>query len=94
MTTVRFAKWNGPEGLEQHIINQTGAKPYSGIGIHNKKEINTAILRSVDNTYYYKDDFSDVNNIKYTLFGKSGDQNENEKRCNKPLLDPNIIENI
>jgi hypothetical protein len=51
-------------------------------------------LRSVDNTYYYDDDLTDINNIKYTLFGHNGDQNENEKKFNEPLLNKNKTQHI
>ena len=40
----------------------------------------------MDDTYYYDDDLSDENIIKYTLFGHDGDQDENEKKFNEPLL--------
>ena len=40
----------------------------------------------MDDTDYYADDMSDVNKPKYTLFGHNGDQDENEKRFNEPLL--------
>jgi len=51
-------------------------------------------LKSVDDTYYYDDDMSDINNIKYTLFGHNGDQDENEKKFNEPLLNQNKTQNI
>ena len=59
-------------------------------GIQN----NTTILKSVENTYYYNDDLSDINNVKYTLFGNSGDQDENELRFNEPLLNRNKTKHI
>jgi hypothetical protein len=94
MTTLSFTKWSGPEGIEQFIINQTGCKPYSGAGINPRVEKKTTILRSVDNTYYYDDDLSDINNVKYTLFGHNGDQDETEKKFNEPLLNTNKTQNI
>jgi hypothetical protein len=94
MTENTFSKWSGPEGIEQFIINQTGCKPYSGAGINPRIKKKTTILKSVDNTYYYDDDMSDINNIKYTLFGHNGDQNENEKKFNEPLLNTNKTQNI
>ncbi len=51
------------------------------------------MLKSVDNTEYYDDDMSDINKPKYTLFGHNGDQNENEKKFNEPLLNK-IKQNI
>lgn len=94
MVELTFSKWSGPDGIEQFIINQTGCKPYSGSGINPRIDKKTTILRSVDNTYYYNDDISDADNIKYTLFGQSGDQDENEKRFNEPLLNINKTQNI
>ena len=48
----------------------------------------------MDDTYYYDDDMSDIYNPKYTLFGHNGDQDENEKRFNEPLLNKNKTEHI
>lgn len=94
MLGISFSKWSGSEGIEQFIINQTGCKPYSGAGINPRIEKKTTILKSVDNTYYYDDDMSDINNIKYTLFGHNGDQDENEKKFNEPLLNADKTQNI
>ena len=94
MTTITFTKWSGTDGIETFIINQTGCKPYSGAGINPRIEKKTTILKSVDNTYYYDDDMSDINNIQYTLFGHNGDQNENEKKFNEPLLNINKTQHI
>ncbi len=94
MTTLSFLKWSGPQGIEQFIINQTGCRPYSGAGINPRIEKKTTILKSVDDTYYYDDDMSDINNIKYTLFGHNGDQDEQEKKFNEPLLNKNKTQNI
>ena len=66
--TISFSKWSGSDGIEEFIVNQTGCKPYSGAGINPRIKKKTTILRSVDDTYYYDDDMSDVNNVKYTLF--------------------------
>ena len=94
MSEISFATWSGQKGIEQFIINQTGCKPYSGAGINPRIKQKTTILKSVDNTPYYADDMSDINNIKYTLFGKNGNQDENEKRFNEPLLNKNKTHNI
>jgi len=94
MSGITFSKWSGPDGLEQFIINQTGCKPYSGAGINPRIDKKTTILKSVDNTYYYDDDMSDINNVKYTLFGHNGDQDENEKKFNEPLLNKNKTQHI
>jgi hypothetical protein len=94
MTEITFSKWSGPEGIEEFIINQTRCKPYSGAGINPRIDQKTTILKSVDDTYYYDDDLSDVNNIKYTLFGHNGDQDENEKKFNEPLLNGNKTQHI
>ena len=94
MTTITFSKWSGPDGIENFIINHIGCKPYSGAGINPRIEKKTTILKSVDNTYYYDDDMSDINNIQYTLFGHNGDQDETEKKFNEPLLNINKTQNI
>ena len=94
MATLSFSKWYGSGGIEEFIINQTGCKPYSGAGINPRIDKKTTILKSVDDTYYYDDDMSDINNIKYTLFGHNGDQNENEKKFNEPLLNPDKTQHI
>ena len=94
MSGISFTKWSGREGIEQFIINQTGCKPYSGAGINPRVQKKTTILRSVDDTYYYDDDMSDINNVKYTLFVHNGDQDENEKKFNEPLLNPDKTHNI
>jgi hypothetical protein len=91
---IRFSKWGGPGGMENYIIEQTDCKPYSGAGINPRIDKKTTLLKSVDNTDYYDDDMSNINNPKYTLFGHSGDQNENEKRFNEPLLNKNKTEHI
>jgi hypothetical protein len=94
MEPIRFLKWKGPEGIEQYIIEQTGCKPYSGAGISPRINKKTTIIKSVDNTYYYHDDMSNINNPKYTLFGHNGDQNIHEKKFNEPLLNKTKTENI
>ena len=94
MNEITFSKWSGPDGMEQFIIKQTGCKPYSGAGINPRIEKKTTLLRMVDGTYYYDNDMSDINNIQYTLFGHNGDQNENEKKFNEPLLNINKTQHI
>lgn len=94
MTTITFSKWNGPDGISEFIKKETGCKPFSGAGINPRIKHKTTILRSVDDTYYYDDDLSDINNIHYTLFGHNGDQDENEKKFNEPLLNINKTQNI
>jgi hypothetical protein len=91
---IHFEQWSGPDGIEQYIINQTGCKPFSGAGICPRPNKKTTILRSVDNTYYYDDDFSDIHNIKYTLFGHNGDQDATEKKFNEPLLNQHKTQNV
>ena len=66
MEPIRFVKWGGIEGIENYIIEQTGCKPYSGAGINPRIDKKTTILKSVDNTYYYADDMSDIDKPKYT----------------------------
>jgi hypothetical protein len=94
MEIIKFKKWSGIDGIQQYIINKTGCKPFSGAGINPRIDKQTTILRSVENTYYYNDDMSDINNIKYTLFGHNGDQDENEKKFNEPLLNKNKTKHI
>ena len=95
MEPIQFSTWEGPGGIKNHIIEQTGGcKPFSGAGISIRNDKNTAILKSVDNTPYYHDDMSDTNNPKYTLFGHNGNQSENEKRFNEPLLNENKTKHI
>ena len=91
---IQFSKWGGPTGIEQYIIEQTGCKPFSGAGINPRVDKNTTLLKSVDDTYYYDDDMSDIYNPKYTLFGHNGDQDENEKKFNEPLLNKNKTKHI
>ena len=94
MPTKNFSTWNGNDGLLNYIENRTQCKPFSGSGINIRSNKETAILRSVDNTYYYDDDLSCENNVQYTLFGHNGDQDINEKRFNGPLLNQNKIKHI
>jgi len=94
MSAIWFSKWAGPEGIEQFIMNQTECKPYIRAGINTRIHKKTTILKSVDNTYYYHDDMSDINNIKYTLFGHNGDQCEHEKKFNEPLLNKDKTQHI
>ena len=91
---IQFSKWGGPCGIEAHIIKETGCKPYSGAGINPRVNKKTTLLKSVDDTEYYDDDMSDINNPIYTLFGHNGDQDENEKKFNEPLLNKNKTEHI
>ena len=94
MEPKQFSKWGGPNGIEKYIIEQTGCKPYSGAGINPRVDKKTTLLKSVDDTYYYDNDMSDIYNPKYTLFGHIGDQDENEKKFNEPLLNKNKTEHI
>lgn len=89
MTT--FKKW---EDMNKFIIKETGCKPFSGAGINIRINEKTAILRSVDHTYYYDDDLNDIDKVEYTLFGHKGDQDEKEKRFNEPFLNPKKVKNI
>lgn len=91
---MEFTTWLGPGGAEEYILEHTGCKAFTSEGINIRKDKKTAILRSVDGTEYYDDDLSDPNNVKYTLFGHNGDQDEAEKRHNEPLLNREKTENI
>jgi len=94
MEVIRFTKWNGMGGLVEHIIKETGCTPFSGAGINIRRELQTALLKSVDDTPYYDDDLSVPDAIEYTLFGQIGDQDLNEKRFNEPLLNPVKVQHI
>lgn len=89
MEPLAFTQWGGEYGIEQYIIKKTGCKPFSGAGICPRSERQVTILRSVDDTSYYDDSMDNFENPKYTLFGHCGDQDENEKRFNEPLLNSN-----
>jgi len=91
---ITFTQWSGENGIEKYIINKTGCKPFSGAGINPRIDKKTTILRSVENTYYYHDDTSNINIVKYTLFGTIGNQDENEKIFNEPLLNINKTKHI
>jgi hypothetical protein len=95
MTTIEnnMRIYNSYTDLEKKIFEDTGCKIYSGTGINNRLENQTSILRSVDDTKYYKDNLSNPYNISYTLCGQIGDQDLNH-RLNKTLLDPQKIKNI
>ena len=88
---MRTTSW---KEFEKFIIQETGCKPFSGAGINPRPKQKTTILRSVDDTYYYADDLSDINVVNYTLFGHNGDQDENEKRMNEPLLNSTKTQHI
>jgi len=90
---VSFSKWEGAGGMKDHIINETGCKPFPGVGICHRPRLHTAILRSVDNTPYY-DDNLDKASPEYTLFGHNGDQDIHEKRFNEPLLNEEKTKHI
>ena len=94
MSIITFSKWSGSDGIEEFIKSKTGCKPYSGAGINPRVQQNTTILRSVDDTYYYDDDLSNIDEVKYTLFGHNGDQDEDEKKFNEPLLNSNKTKHI
>lgn len=80
---IEFNKWND---LVKHSKTNTGCVPFSGSGICIRKKNNTAILRSVDNTAFYKDNLENIDCVKYTLFGQENDQDINEPRFNAPLM--------
>ena len=87
--TIVFTKWKGDDGIQKFIKNRTNCNPFSGAGINYYKTQNTCIIKSVDNTYYYKDDLTNINYVDYTLFGHNNDQSEKEPYFNEPLLNNN-----
>lgn len=94
MEPLRFDKSKGPFGIEKYIFDQTGVNPFTGCGIKYYAKQQTTLLKSVDNTYYYDDNLCDPQNVEYTLFGHNGDQNEDEKKFNEPLLNPDKTKHI
>jgi hypothetical protein len=94
LSEMIFSKWSGPDGIESHIIRQTGCKPFSGAGINPRIEKKTTILKSVDDTYYYQDDLRNTRKIQYTLFGHNGNQDEKEPKFNEPLLNKDKTHHI
>jgi hypothetical protein len=87
-------KWLGPGGMKELILEKTGCTPYTGAGINFRKDKHLTILKSVDNTPYYDDDLEDPNTPEYTLFGHDGDQDENERKFNEPLLNKSKTKDI
>lgn len=87
-----YTEWSGINGMRQRVIGETGFAPFTGVGIFIKGS--TAILRSVDDTYYYDDNLDNMDNPTYTLFGHNGDQSIDERRFNEPLLNPEKTKDI
>lgn len=85
-----FHCWNS---CVAYITNQTSCKPFSGEGITIRNEHKTAILKSVDGTFFYDDDLSDPEHVVYTLYGQEGDQDLSAKG-NKQLVEPDNIKHI
>ena len=77
-----FTRW---DDMHKYIIKETNCNAFSGRGICYRKDENTCILRSVDNTIYYDDNLSNIKQVEYTLCGKNGDQ-DIEYIDNKNLL--------
>jgi hypothetical protein len=94
MPVKSFSKWNGEDGILKYIESRTGCNPFSGSGINIRRDNKTAILKSVDNTYFYDDNLICEYNVQYTLFGHNGNQDINETKFNKSLLDATKIEHI
>jgi len=91
---IRRKNWNGPGGMRELILEKTGCTPFTACGISYRKAKRTTILKSVDNTPYYDDDLEDSNTPEYTLFGHNGDQDENERKFNEPLLNESKTKHI
>lgn len=78
-----FTTW---ASFQEHAVNFTGGRRlFSSQGIYHFTN-GTTILKSIDGVVCYKDDFTNLNSLKYTLYGLIGDQNKNEKRFNWKLL--------
>ena len=82
---IRLENWDGPGGMKEFILEQTGCNIFTGCGITYRKVNHTVVLKSADDTLYYDDDLEDPNKPIYTLYGPEGDQDENNK-YNKQLL--------
>lgn len=89
MNPIIFSKYTE---LGNHMIKEIGYKSSCRAGINHNIEKETAVLRYVDDVNYYNDDLSDINKVKYTLYGKIGNQDINEKKYNHRLL--NITKHI
>jgi hypothetical protein len=91
--SISFEKWsskyNNNNTLSDYIIKYTGCSPYSGCGIKFYRQQRVCVLRSNDNVKYYEDNLSNKDRVLFTLQGKVGNQDENEKKFNEPLLNPN-----
>jgi hypothetical protein len=94
MDIIVFNKWKGQDGLNNFITNQTGCTVYTGVGINYRKENKTCVLRSADDAYFYDDNLENPKRVEYTLFGQIGDQDEEQKRFNEPLLNPDKTHHI
>lgn len=76
------------QGLQTFLTTRLHTTVFSGVGISNRSD-NTTILRLVDSTPYYLDEIlQDGDRLRYTLFGKIGDQDPEEARFNRPFLRP------
>lgn len=93
-TPISYTKFYGENGLSSVIERETSCRVFTGAGINWRRNLNTTILRSVDNTSYYADNLTDENHIEYTLFGHNGDQKEDEKRFNEPFLNKDKTKHI
>ena len=92
---IYFSQFYGPLGIHKFIEDKTECKPNSRSRITYLKYDKTCILQADEIVYYYADDLSDINNIKFTLAGKSCNQNENNKENhNKQLLSINKTKKI
>jgi hypothetical protein len=83
MSEITFTSWSK---IKDFITQTKGLTSNPQKGIFFPKGKNTAILKSKDNTSFYDDDLRDAKQVKYTLFGKCGDQDEDET-TNRKLLD-------
>ena len=89
-----FPDFYGENGINLFMYGKTGCfgKTCVGISLHKKERV--ALLRSTDNTSYYNDDLSVPEWVEYTLQGCNGDQDEDQKKYNEPLLNATKTEHI
>jgi hypothetical protein len=76
----------------KYLFSEPFKLPDNPMGIthtHNLKGEEIIILKSVDHTYFYKDNL-DQHPVHYTCKGQRGDQNINEYPNNMFLLNENI----
>ena len=78
---IEFNKWND---LVKHSRDKYRLRTFQWLRYLYSEKNNTAVLRSVDNTAFYKDNLENIDCVKYTPPGQENDQDINEPRFNAP----------